>query len=265
MIRCGINDREEILSYIGKEYGKCLYLYVDLMKYGFDNPNVRLWLQKNAEGKNTALVLQYYTGMHVFSRDTDLEPAEVVELIQNNQPSMVCGMETTLTKLGEVEGYEIELGMVGQLKNLSDVDTSRCIKAVKDDTRDDIRDIADFMADDEALGKPYKDDQLYNQLVERYEQNFGRSFMIRDEETGKVIATASTYAEEAGVAVISGVMAHPDFRGQGLAGTVLSAFCKDLKKDGFDVFSYYYIKPAERLHYRVGFETIGNWAKLVRQ
>lgn len=34
MIRCGINDREEILSYIGKEYGKCLYLYVDLMKYG---------------------------------------------------------------------------------------------------------------------------------------------------------------------------------------------------------------------------------------
>ena len=71
MIRCGIDDREEILSYIGKEYGKCLYLYVDLMKYGFDNPNVRLWLQKNAEGRNTALVLQYYTGMHVFSRDGD--------------------------------------------------------------------------------------------------------------------------------------------------------------------------------------------------
>lgn len=265
MIRCGIEQRQEILDYIGRDYGKCLYLYVDLMKYGFDNPNVNLWLQKDAEGRNLALVLQYYTGMHVFSRDGDFDPDKVRALIAERNPSMVCGMKTTLAKLGEISGYEMEVGMVGQLKKLTDSDTSMCIKAVKDETRDDIREIADFMADDEALGKPYKDDQLYNQLVERYEQNFGRSFMIRDEQTGKVIATASTYAEEAGVAVISGVMAHPDFRGQGLAGKALSAVCRDLKKDGFDVFSYYYIKPAERLHYRAGFETIGEWAKLVRQ
>ncbi len=265
MIRCGISERQEILDYIGKDYGKCLYLYVDLMKYGFDNPNVNLWLQKGEDGGNRALILQYYTGMHVFSRDGEFDPEKIRTLIAERNPSMVCGMKTTLSRLGEIDGYEMEVGMVGQLMHPADTDTSMCIKAVRNETRDDIREIADFMADDEALGKPYQGDQLYNQLVERYNQNFGRSFMIRDEKTGKVIATASTYAEEAGVAVISGVMAHPDFRGQGLAGTALTAVCKDLKKDGFDVFSYYYIKPAERLHYRVGFETIGEWAKLVRQ
>ena len=261
MIKCGIENREEILSYIGKDYGKCLYLYVDLMKYGFDNPNVRLWLQKDEQGDNCALVLQYYTGMHVFSRDGEFNPAEVRELIYENNPSMVCGMATTLAVLGDVRGYETELGKVGHLVDVADADTSMCSKA----DRDDIRDIADLMADDEALGKPYQDDQLYNQLIERYDQHFGRSFMIRHKDTGKVIATASTYAEEAGVAVISGVMVHPDFRGRGYAGKVLSAICSDLKENGFDVFSYYYIEPAEKLHARVGFESIGAWAKLVRQ
>ena len=96
MIKCGVQNRDEILDYIGKDYGKCLYLYVDLMKYGFDNPNVNLWLQKDGTGENRVLVLQYYTGMHVFSRDGDFGAEEVLELIRERQPSMVCGMKDTL-------------------------------------------------------------------------------------------------------------------------------------------------------------------------
>lgn len=262
MIRCGAENRDEILAYIGKDYGKCLYLYVDLMKYGFDNPNVRLWLQKDEEGNNRVLVLQYYTGMHVFSREGSFDASEVRALIEENAPSMICGMRDTLALLGDdVPGYELETGKVGHLEEVRREADPRCVKA----SREDLRDIADLMADDEALGKPYQQDLLYRQLVERYDQGFGRSFMIRDEEKGNVIATASTYAEEAGVAVVSGVMVHPEHRGQGLAGKVLTALCTDLRKDNMDVFSYYYIEQAERLHRNTGFESVGAWAKLVRQ
>ncbi len=260
MIKCGIENRDEILGYIGKDYGKCLYLYVDLMKYGFDNPNVNLWLQKDDNDSNIALILQYYTGMHIFSRDGNLKPDEIIALIEERKPSMVCGMHETLAELGEIPEYEIEVGHVAHLANAEEVISAECLKA----SREDIRGIANLMADDEALGKPYEGDALYNQLIERYDQNFGRSFFIRNDEDGKIIATASTYAEEAGVAVMSGVMVHPDYRGQGLAGKVIRALCTDLHEDGFDVFSYYYIPEAERMHLRTGFEPIGEWAKLVR-
>lgn len=262
MIKCDINNKKEILSYIGKDYGKCLYLYVDLMKYGFDNPNVNLWLQKDDDGETHALVLQYYSGMHVFSRDGEFDAEEIRKLIEERDPSMVCGMKTTLDRFADsVPGYEMEVGKVAQLVKPAAYDTTDCLRA----SREDIRDIADLLADDEALGKPYKDDQLYNQLIERFDQKFGRSFLIRSEETGKVIATASTYAEEAGVAVISGVMVHPDYRGLGLAKKVLTAICRNLKEEGFDVFSYYYIPSAETIHIRAGLEPIGEWAKLVRK
>ena len=188
-------------------------------------------------------------------------PAKVRALIEERNPSMVCGMKTTLDLLGEMPGREMEVGKVAALKETADIDTAGCSRA----TREEIREIADLMADDEALGKPYAGDELYNQPVERFDQKFGRSFLYRDEKTGKVIATASTYAEEAGVAVISGVMVHPDFRGQGLAKKVLTAICRNLKEEGFDVFSYYYIPSAEAMHIRSGFEPIGEWAKLVRQ
>ena len=59
-------------------------------------------------------------------------------------------------------------------------------------------------------------------------------------------------------------MVHPEYRGKGLSKNVLSAVCDNLKKDGFDVFSYYYIPSATRMHQSVGFEPIGDWAKLVR-
>lgn len=261
MFKCTVENRNEILAYIGNDYGKCLYLYVDLMKYGFENPNVNLWLQKDENGENHALILQYYTGMHVFSKDGAFDASEVADLINERKPSMVCGMQTTLAAIGEIAGYEIEVGKVAHLVDVADVVAPECRKA----TREDIRDVADFMADDEALGKPYADDELYNQLVERFDQNFGRTFFIRDEVSGKVIATASTYAEEAKVAVVSGVMVHPDYRGRGLAGKVIRGLCADLHRDGFDVFSYYYIPDAERMHLRAGFEPIGEWAKLVRE
>ncbi|MCB6367825.1 hypothetical protein LI291_16765, partial [Intestinibacillus massiliensis] len=60
------------------------------------------------------------------------------------------------------------------------------------------------------------------------------------------------------------VFVEPKFRGKGLSKTVLSAICADLIEEGIEVFSYYYIESATRMHQAVGFKPIGYWAKLVR-
>ena len=37
-------DIKLIKDYIGTEYYKCLYLYLDFLKYGLDNENLKFWL-----------------------------------------------------------------------------------------------------------------------------------------------------------------------------------------------------------------------------
>ncbi len=258
MFKCNKNNEKEILDYIGNSYGECLYLYVDLLKYGFQNENVNVWIQKNGT-EIKALVLQYYTGVHVFSKDLEFDVVKVVDLLKKIRPSMICGMKWTLDKIKSYfKEYELEVGIVGCLEELNLFDTDGCYRA----DEGEIKELAELLAEDESLGKPYGFELLYKQLLERYHEDFGRNFIYRD--NGKIVATASTYAEKGGVAVISGVMVHPEYRGKGLSKNVLSAICSDLKRDGFDVFSYYYIPSATRMHESVGFEAIGEWAKLVR-
>lgn len=257
MFKCNSSNEKEIFAYIGNSYGECLYLYVDLLKYGFENENVNVWLQKkNDEIK--VVVLKYYTGVHVFSKDLDFDVDKVVNLLKELKPSMICGMKWTLDKIkAYFENYQMEVGIVGRLSDLNIFNTEGCYKA----NEEEIRELAELLVEDEALGQPYGFDLLYKQLLERYNENFGRNFIYRDNR--KIVATASTYAEKGRVAVISGVMVHPDYRGKGLSKNVLSAICSDLKNDGFDVFSYYYIPSATRMHESVGFSHIGEWAKLV--
>lgn len=260
MIKCEKKDLESILAYIGDEFGKCLYLYLDILKYGFENKNVNVWCQKSNE--NIVLItLQYYNGMHVFTKDIEkVNLIDLVKLLKERNPNMICGMGNIIRLLTSYfDNYHLEIGYVGQLVNLKDYSIKNCRVA----NEDDLKDIAEFMANDEALGKPYGFDLLYKQLVERYGQKYGRTFILEDNQ--QIVATASTYAEENKCAVVSGVLVDPNFRGRGLSKSVLTALCSNLKEEGYNVFSYYYIEQAIKMHKSVGFETLGEWAKLVKE
>lgn len=259
MILCNEENKKEIIDYIGEDYGKCLYLYIDLLKYGLTNKHINMWWQKN-ESKITVLVFQYYSGVHVFSRDEEFDVKDVIYLIKELSPSMICGMESVISKLAPYlsQDYELELGSVAELINFEDFNDTVSYRAKENE----LPELAAFLSTDDALGKPYGYELLKTQLLERYHEGFGRNYIMRNH--GEIIATASTYAEKGQIAVTSGVMVKPEYRGQGLSKKVFSALCRELKTDGMRVFSYYYIESAMRMHQAVGFKKIGNWAKLVQ-
>lgn len=253
---------DSILEYIGKDYGKCLYLYIDLIKYGFDNPNVSMWTITNSKDQYEAVILKYYTGMHIYSKDNKFDENDVISLIKEQKPSLVCAMKETIDKISSyLPNYEVEVGTVGKLVNIKDVKSDRAYSA----PMSEIKEIAEILAEDDALGKPYGFDLLYSQLKERKEEGFGRNFILRDEENNEIIAHAATYAENENVGVISGVFVNPKYRAKGYSKQVLGAICEELLQEGKDVFSYYYIPSATKMHESVGFEKIGDWAKLIKE
>lgn len=260
MIKCNENHLNEVLDYIDKDYGKCLYMYLDILKYGFNDENINLWCQKKGE-KISLLVLQYYTGMHIFTRDIScVNINDLISLIKIRNPSMICGMGNIIKNIQNLlSDYKCEIGYVGKIEKLHDITINKCRLA----SREDLKQVAEFLSKDDNLGKPFGFDLLYKQITERYDQNYGRTFIL--EEDGRIIGTASTYAETNGVAVVSGVLIDENYRGKGLSRIILGALCNDLLKNGFDIFSYYYITPAIRMHHSVGFYDIGEWAKLIKE
>lgn len=260
MIKCYEKDKDAILKYIDKDYGKCAYLYIDLLKYGFDNENVDVWRQEDSDGNYVLIALQYYTGMHVFSRENKFDADDLATLIIERSPALVCGMKDTIGMLCEIldEFYISEQGKVLRLGEYTGVLNEEVRRA----TEDELIEIANLLMTDEEMGGPYSAELLYKQLKERFDTGFGRNW-VRVDEKG-IVSHCATYAELDNIAVISGGIVRMDHRGKGEYPGQLGAMCKDLYEEGKEVISYYY-GGAKTAHRLVGFDILGEWEKLIRK
>ncbi len=258
IVECTSKDIDKVLDYIHDDYGKCLYMYIDLKKYGLDNENFRVWIQNDDDGI-CSVISKYYNGIQIYSRSNDLIIDEIIEFIKEHNPTMVSGMKETIDGIRDfLPGYEKEIGTVARLNKLTYPPNPDAYLA----PFEELEEIAHVIAQDEALGKPYGYELLYEQYCERKKYKFGRNYILRDEDTDEIICHAATYAELSNLGVLSGVLTTPKYRGKGFSKGTLAALSKELLCENKDVFSYFYIPAAERMHYGIGFEKIGDWEKL---
>lgn len=259
IIECNnIKDVNEVEKYIGNEYYKCLYLYLDLKKYGMDKTFVKTWIQKKNDDI-TSVILMYYNGMHIFSLNYDYDLKELSIFINNKKPTMICGEKRTIEDIYQfldINNYNIETGFVRKLNNLKLNDRTE----VKNADEADFRKIAKLLYEDEDLGSSYELDALTEQLLDRNKQGYARNYVIRD--SNNVIAHAGTGAENEKVAMLGYVITDPLYRGKGLAKKVCTAVCEDLRKENKDVFLINYSTESTALYDKLGFEQCCEWGKI---
>lgn len=256
---CTKEDERMILGYIGNDFAKCAYLYIDLKKYGFDDENVFVWRQENEAGEICALCLQYYNGMQLYSKDGEYDVQDVANLIKERKPKMVVGMGTTVSQLGPFfPDKEIEYGKV----IMADKETYTGIYDPEAELakREDMEEIVDLLKTDEVMGGPYPKEMLLKQMTERFDTGFGRNFVIRNEER-KIVGHVATYAELDNMGVISGGILVPELRGKNKYALMLGSLCKSLLSEGKIAISYFYHAGASA-HKNAGFQSLGDWAKL---
>ena len=56
IVTCNNEDITSVFDYIGEDYGKCLYIYIDLKKYGIDDENFNVWIQYNENEDICAII-----------------------------------------------------------------------------------------------------------------------------------------------------------------------------------------------------------------
>ena len=300
----------EVLDYYRQDRKNCLYSYIDLKKYGLCNPHLSVYIDRGlvtdqgyadtlqaetmhdilkeadtsqagaADSALTAgalrcVLLQYYTGINVFSYKNNLDVPATVAFLQEKQPSMINGPLETLEKLYPYfrETYDFEAGYVTELlekpkdESMSETDESdaetQAEFPVEKAGEAELPEIAALICTDEGVGGTYTPEGLAAQLLERQRDGFGRNYFIR--QNGRIVCHAGTYAEVDDLAVVSGVITAEDSRGQNLADRVVSKLNKELLAEGKHPCLFYYTKSAARLYAKTGYAAGTGWAKLIRK
>lgn len=259
MIRkCDIKEEKKILDYIGDEYNKCLYLYLDLIKYGFKNPNINIYIQEK-NGMILSIALTYYKGMHIFTKDNNcLEEWE--NIINYIKPTLICGEKSVIMELNKyIKNYEVEYGWV---RELSTIENKYDYTSVSKANNNDFDKIAELLFLDDDIGSSYKLNELREQMIERNKEKYSRNYVIK---RGKeIVSHAGTGAENEKVAMLNYVITSPKHRGEGLATIVTSKVCNDLISEGKKVYLINYTNESTRLYDKIGFKISCEWGKLYK-
>ena len=262
IIKCSKTDEKEILAYIGSSYPLCLYLYLDLLKYGLESDSVTVYIQ-TYRNRITSLLLKYYSCLHVFSRENKFNPKELAVFFCNNHFRMLyCTAETAervYQAMPEAEkaGATITKGWVAKIDKIDHEPRGLAVPAEKQDFGQIIR----LIYEDEDIGRSYKLDELAKQLEERNQEGYTRNLVIKQGDL--VIAHACTNAELNGIAVVAELLVREEYRKKGFASEIWRAICSRLLSEGNEVYSFYYTNESRTLHKHIGFYEVCEWAKVV--
>jgi len=259
IINCNKDNQNDFIGYIGEDYPKCLYLYLDAIKYGCLSDTTRTWIQTN-NGEITAVVLAYHTALHIFSRNNALIVPELCNLVKAVKPTMVNATADIIKKLGtslEQYGFLSEFGHIGEWMGTAD--------KVKDDdvsiaNGKDIQEVARLLYEDDDIGASYVFEDLLKQMQDRLKEGYVRSYVLH--KNNEVAAHVGTGAETNNVCTIAYTITSPKYRGQGLAGRLYNYSCSRLKSEGKRIFSVYYPESARTFHHKMGFVDICECGKL---
>lgn len=250
----------ELASYFEQDLTNCLYSYIDLKKYGITNEDLKIYYYKE-DNQIIAVATAYYNGLQLFHYNSEFPVTATISLIKELNSSIISSTADVIELLSSsfAGEYEVENGFVA---SLSKTKHTYEVSQVKRASFGDLDEISELICSDEGLGGHYSVYQLREQLLTRMEEDFGRNYIIR--QNGQIVCHAATYAEIDNLAVISGVITHPDYRGKGLALELVTRLCEDLLSEGKQPHLFYYTKDSERLYKKIGFDCPSNWSKLAK-
>lgn len=251
------SDKSIVLYYIGANYYKCLYLYIDLMYYSIERGEIKSWVQYDKDNSITLVMLQYHTALHIYSDELDYDKQELLQHLYSLNFSIICGRSELIEDLSvSMPSFTSEIGYVGRLYKTSSVEDDKAEIA----TLNDLKEIAELIYLDEDSGASYELNDLIRQMETRYQDGFSRNVIIRD--NNRIVANISTGAEIKDIATLNNLIVRKEYRRQGLAQRVFRSICSQLLMEGKEVYSIYYVPESVSLHNKIGFIECCKYGKL---
>lgn len=227
---------QQLKNVLKQDIHNCLYIYIDITHYGLDNPNMKVWTSRDAEGALDFVVMKYHDSFQVYAMDPARDVKDVLELIVEFHPARISGQKEVIERLEAVltDKYKSTYGVILCRKKeqiYAIPEEKRCTFAeIKD-----IPEVVDLLLTEKEFSEQYSKEELVEQLAERLCTSMGRSMVIC--EDGKMVGHMGTFAETDTFVVVSGAVVRKEFRRTGhfdiLATEFYYQICREEKKDAY--------------------------------
>ena len=252
-------DKQVVLNYIGENYYKCIYLYLDLCEYNIEDEEISCWGQYN-NCELSSVMLKYHNAIHIFSDKLNYDKNELIHHLATLNFSIICARAEIIENIsGAFTDYTPEIGVVSRLYEMDDIEDC----TIEEANDDDLREIAELIYSDEDSGASYNLSDLISQMKERKEKKFSRNYVIK--KNGVVVANTSTGGETDKMATLNNLIVRKEYRKLGLASKLYRKLCSQLLSEGKEVYSIYYVPESVALHNKMGFVECCKYGKLFKQ
>lgn len=265
IIRCEEKNKNGLLNYIGEDYYKCIYLYMNLFKYGCESENIEVYASCDDKEQINGVFLKYFDCLHVFSKNEDLKTEDLNELFIKCQPRVSFVSEEIKNMLNEqiIKNYNVFYDTLFEAVHFSynEEDSFELFEATADETEE----ITDFLMSDAFYASIYERESLKKQIFDRMADKYSRSFISRNDSDSKIVFHMGTTAELPDF-VIGGLgLLDISERGKGLGKIMFGKFYNKMLCEGRKCYCFPADDRAYELHKALGFKIKHKPVKLVRK
>lgn len=254
------NDILDILNFLKDNISDCIYMYIDIAKYGVNSTNISVWLD-DTKGCIKTVVMSYYDSLQIYSNNLTNDIEWIITLIRKQEYSMVSGNKEAISAL-EVylqDYYNSEFGEVYQVTKYRLFETNGMIENAK---YDDMREIAELICSDPAFCTNYQVDILEKQLKNRLQNGMGRNLIIK--EQGQIVAHIATYAEYEDIVVTSGLIVRSDCRKKMYGLLIESYLVNELLEENKKIYTFILDEKRAALLNAMGAHKCAEYGKLTK-
>lgn len=253
-------DIPAILTYLKRSLADCLYMYIDIAKYGVENPNMKVWVDSTESGIKFVM-MNYHSGISIQAGEDSFDPEQVANIIKEENATIIRGKRSVIEQLTPYfEDFKEEYGAVFKLTSYRFDDFDGEIETA---SPEDTLEIANLIKKDPEIGAYFDTEGLAKQLAERIETGMGRSYVIR--ENGKIIAHIASYAEFENLATTGGLIVDPEVP-RGIYGSVMEGYLvRRLLEENFRIYTFVAKRLREKMLTAMGNERVGEYGKLFKE
>ena len=253
-------DYNSLSSIIKEHKFENVYLYIDSIMYGFESKYVSTYLLE-ADKELFAIIYNYHNSLQILEvkRPTKELIQEVSDFIINNQINRVSGSYSLLLRVFQTykKVYLFTPGVIMRYQyDPKYIFSNQTFFA----SMKDLDEIAQMIIDDQHLGNSYKISDLSLQLKLRF-MNDGCEYLCIKKD-GMIISQFATFAIADDCAILSGMVTRPAYRDKGYGSILVKELSTHVYKKGKMPILYCYEEEYKTWYLKLGYETIGETAKL---
>ena len=259
MLRELLQKDKRLIETIKDHKNQNIYLYIDVMTYGFHNSQIRTYVSE-IDGKALGIVYEYFGSLQLMTFGVVSETLvnDLVGFVSLNQNKRISGPKELIELLYKhvYAKYAITQGYImkytGEKAEISEETSFADAK--------DFPEIADLICNDRNLGKGYDYENILNQLILRYNYEECENMIIR--HNGKIVSHVASYAVLPELVIVSGMVTAPSYRNLGYGSKLIRSFSSYLYQTGKLPVLYCYEEEYHSWYAKLGYDDIGLSAKL---